>query len=85
MRLMQKTYLFPVQTGMPLANAYKICRIHGYSTLPTIGNAVNVHSPDIGKPDIFRRKGLVSRHAVNFVIFSHPEKTVTDLPKLLCS
>jgi hypothetical protein len=23
---------------------------------PTIGNAVNVHSPDIGKPDIYGRK-----------------------------
>ncbi len=34
MRLMQKTYLFPVQVGMPLANASKICRIYGYSTLP---------------------------------------------------
>ncbi len=27
MRLMQKTYLFPEQIGMPLANASKICRI----------------------------------------------------------
>jgi hypothetical protein len=34
MRLMQKTYLFSVQIGMPLANASKICRIYGYSTLP---------------------------------------------------
>ena len=43
MRLMQKTYLFSVQIGMPLANASKICRICGYRTLPpTIGNAVNV-------------------------------------------
>jgi hypothetical protein len=33
-RLMQKTYLFPVQIGMPLANASKICSIYGYSTLP---------------------------------------------------
>jgi hypothetical protein len=33
MRLMQKTYLFPVQIGMPLANASKICWIYGYSTL----------------------------------------------------
>jgi hypothetical protein len=31
---MQKTYLFPVQIGMPLANELKICRIYGYSTLP---------------------------------------------------
>jgi hypothetical protein len=31
-QLMQKTYLFPVQIGMPLANASKICRIYGYST-----------------------------------------------------
>jgi hypothetical protein len=34
MRLMQKTYLFPVQIGMPLENASKICRIYGYSTPP---------------------------------------------------
>jgi hypothetical protein len=34
MRLMRKTDLFPVQIGMPLANASKICRIYGYSTLP---------------------------------------------------
>jgi hypothetical protein len=34
MRLMQKTYLFPGQIGLPLANASKICRIYGYSTLP---------------------------------------------------
>ncbi len=53
---MQKTYLFPVQIGIPLANASKICRIYGYSTLPTIGNALNVQSPDIGKPDIFAEK-----------------------------
>ncbi len=33
-RFMQKTYLFPVHIGMPLANASKICRIYGYSTLP---------------------------------------------------
>jgi hypothetical protein len=31
---MQKTYLFPVQIGKPHANASKICRIYGYSTLP---------------------------------------------------
>jgi hypothetical protein len=29
MRLMQKTYLFPVQIGLPLANASKTCRIYG--------------------------------------------------------
>ncbi len=34
MRLTQKTYLVTLQTGMPLANASKICRIYGYSTLP---------------------------------------------------
>jgi hypothetical protein len=46
MRLIKKTYLFPVQIGMLLANASKICRIYGntYTTLffPTIGIAVNV-------------------------------------------
>ncbi len=34
MRLMQKTYLFPLQIGMVLANASKIRRIYGYTTLP---------------------------------------------------
>jgi hypothetical protein len=29
-----KTYLFPVQIGLPLANASKSCRIYGYSTHP---------------------------------------------------
>jgi hypothetical protein len=33
MRLMQKTYLIPVQIGMPLSNASKIYRIYGYCTL----------------------------------------------------
>jgi hypothetical protein len=34
MRLMQKTYLYPVQIGMPLANASNICRIYRYRTHP---------------------------------------------------
>ncbi len=37
MRLMQKTYLFPVQIGMPLANASKICSIYGSVLFLTIG------------------------------------------------
>jgi hypothetical protein len=53
---MQKTYLFPVQMRMQLANASKICRIYGYILFLTIGNVVNVQSQDIGKPDIYRRK-----------------------------
>jgi hypothetical protein len=55
MQLMQKTYLFPLQIGMPLANASKNCRIYGSVLFPTVGNAVNVQSPDIGKPDIYHR------------------------------
>ncbi len=31
---------------------------------PTIGNAVNVQSPDIGKPDIYCRK--LGKSAANF-------------------
>jgi hypothetical protein len=58
---MHKTYLFPLQIGMPLANASKICRIYGTVLFSTIGNAVNVQSPDIGKPDIYCRKDKVSR------------------------
>jgi hypothetical protein len=52
MRLIQKTYLFTVQIGMHLKSV-------GYTDtvlFPTIGNAVNVQSPDIGRPDIYRRK-----------------------------
>ncbi len=40
---------------------------------PTIGNAVNVQSPDIGKLDIYRRKDLESRQPIS-VIFGHPDK-----------
>jgi hypothetical protein len=40
---------------------------------PTIGNAANVQSPDIGKPDIFRRKDWESRQPI-LVIFGHLDK-----------
>ncbi len=40
---------------------------------PIIGNAVNVQSPDIGKPDIYRRNYLVSRQKIP-VIIGHPDK-----------
>jgi hypothetical protein len=33
MQLMQKTYLFPVQKGILLATASKICRIYGSKNL----------------------------------------------------
>jgi hypothetical protein len=56
MWLMQKTYLLLVQIGMPLANASKICRITDTVLFLTIGNAINIQSPDIGKPDIYCRK-----------------------------
>ena len=52
MRLMQKTYLFTVQIGMPLSNELKSVGYTDTVLFPTIGNAVNVQSPDIGKPDI---------------------------------
>ncbi len=41
---------------MPLANASNICRYTDTVLFPTIGNAVNVQAPDIGKPDIYCRK-----------------------------
>jgi hypothetical protein len=41
--------------------------------LPTIGNAVNVQSADIGKPDIYCRKNQVSRQTI-LVIIGHPDK-----------
>ncbi len=56
MRLMQKTYLFPLQIGMPLANASKAVGYTDAVLFPTTGNAVNVQSPVIGKPDMYRRK-----------------------------
>ncbi len=55
MRLMQKTCLFPLQIGEPLANASKIYRYTDTVLFLTIGNAVNVQSPDIGKLDIYCR------------------------------
>jgi hypothetical protein len=75
MRLMQKTYLLLLQIGMPLANASKICRIPKTNTVlfPTIGNVVNVQSPDIGKPDIHCKKDWVSRQPIS-VIIGHPDK-----------
>jgi hypothetical protein len=35
---------------------------------PTIGNAVNIHSPEIGKPDIYCRKDQVSRQPISVII-----------------
>jgi hypothetical protein len=59
---------------MPLANASKICRIYGF------GNAVNVQSLDIGKPDIYHRKDYATRQPI-LVIFGHQDKKLspTDL------
>ncbi len=56
MRLMQKTYRFPVQIGMPHAMHLKSVGYRDTVLFPTIGNVVNVKSPDIGKPDIYCRK-----------------------------
>ena len=53
---MQKTYLFPVQIGMRLHMHLKSVGYTDTVLFPTIGNAVNVQSPDIGKPDIFAEK-----------------------------
>jgi hypothetical protein len=52
---------------------------------PTIGNAVNVQSPDIGKPDIYYRKDQVSRQPILVIIGHTDKKTVAGLPKLLSS
>ncbi len=40
---------------------------------PTIGNAVNVQLPDIGKLDIYRRKDSISQQPISVIIF-HPDK-----------
>jgi hypothetical protein len=55
MRLMQKTYLVPVQIGMPLANAPKSVGYTDTVLFPTFGNAVNVPLPD-SKSDRYCRK-----------------------------
>ncbi len=41
--------------------------------LPTIGNAVNVLTPDVGKSDIYHKKDQVSRQPI-LVIFGYPDK-----------
>jgi hypothetical protein len=56
MWLIQKTYLFLVQIEMPLQMHLKSVGYTDTLLFPTIGNAVNVQSPDIGKPDIYHRK-----------------------------
>ncbi len=41
---------------------------------PTIGNALNIQSPDIGKPDIYRRKDQVSRQPILVIIGNTDKK-----------
>ncbi len=53
MRLMQKSYLFSVQIRMLLANASKSVGYTDPVLFPAIGNAVNVQSPHIGKPEMY--------------------------------
>jgi hypothetical protein len=53
---MQKTYLFPLQIGMPLQMHLKSKGYTDKVHFPTIGNAVNEQLLDIGKPDIYSRK-----------------------------
>jgi hypothetical protein len=55
MRLIQKTYLLPVQIGMLLAMHLKSVGYMVTELFLTFGNAANVQSLDIGKPDIYRR------------------------------
>ncbi len=45
---------------------------------PTIGNVVNVQSPDIGKLDIYRRKDQVSQQPI-LVIIGHSDKNCCQL------
>ncbi len=42
---------------------------------PTVGNAVNVKSPDISKPENYHRKDWVSRQPT-LVIIGHPDKNL---------
>jgi hypothetical protein len=55
MRLMQKTYLFSMQIGMPQANALK-----------SIGYTNTMLFPTIGKPDIYQHKS-VGKSATSFI------------------
>ncbi len=41
---------------------------------PTIGNAINVQSPDIGNPDIYCRKDKVSRQPIPVIIGNTDKK-----------
>ncbi len=52
MQLMQKTYLLPVQIGMQFQMHIKSVGYTDAVLFPTIGNTLNLQSPDIGKPDI---------------------------------
>jgi hypothetical protein len=69
MRLMQKTYQFPVQIDSAL-KASKFPRIYGYGTFSDSAKAGDVLSSYIDKPYIYRRKVQVSRHP-NSLFFGH--------------
>jgi hypothetical protein len=56
MRVMQKTYLFPVQIGMRLHMHLKSVGYTDTVLFPTIGNAINVQSPEIDQPNIYHRQ-----------------------------
>jgi hypothetical protein len=55
MRLMQKTYLFPLQIGEPLANASKSIGYMDTVFFPSTGKAGDVILPYFGSSDIYCR------------------------------
>jgi hypothetical protein len=71
---MQKTYLFSVQIGQPLANA-----------LISIGYMDSVLFLTIGKPDIYQHKSLGKSATDFYPGYQLIPKLAADLPKLICN
>ncbi len=70
-QLMQKTYLFPLQFGMPLAMHLKSVGYMDTVLFPTIGNAVNVQSPDMVSQKSIT-ENILSQQPI-LVIIGHPD------------
>jgi hypothetical protein len=73
MRLMQKTYIFSVQIGMPQANALK-----------SIGYTDTIMFLTIGKPDIYQHKSVGKSATVSYPGDQKLPKLAADLPNLFC-
>jgi hypothetical protein len=67
---MQKTYLFPLQIGEPLANASKIYRYTDTVLFPSTGKAGDEVLPYFGKSNIYYRR--LGKSAAIFYIYWSP-------------